>query len=448
MTTVSSGATATVLNLYRSHGPSSIGECTERVFETLNGLANENALCKPWLTLDPGYARVRCKQFEDIARCIDLALVDLDDDSPIEQPYYDARFFNGRDDSQKMQLSVRFSPRQRELQRSGLLRVDLQLGGAFGPREPIERADWAKQLFTSMVLRFEPIWGSLRSEDLPDLGAEQSRRPVAGWLTFLANRPSNLRTILQDMPVESIGKGALIVADGEWPRLANAQGARLVSRIQRVLQNLPAEVEGGVEALRAAVIPPASDVGSPWSRWADPPAHVAAFSDPGDNGRPDEDTEDDLATNSHTTALPPIPRDRAALPFEARATPAPDFFAAIEADRSHRRGSPRPAELYETAPLPSLVRAAVLPMARPKTTALTLPDLTLEQYASFRAEIGASPDNTTAILRRYGIDGETAMKTLDLRFAEQMQRDPSMLTRFAQAVRRYQEWIKTQGKAP
>ena len=62
------------------------------------------------------------------------------------------------------------------------------------------------------------------------------------------------------------------------------------------------------------------------------------------------------------------------------------------------------------------------------------PDLTLEQYATFRAQLAIEGENNPEVWANFGVASQDAKEALQARFAEQFRRDPGAQCRVIELV--------------
>ena len=82
----------------------------------------------------------------------------------------------------------------------------------------------------------------------------------------------------------------------------------------------------------------------------------------------------------------------------------------------------------------SAVGAAIVP----------IPQLTLHEYASLRAELSVSPERTDAILREYRVMNPAVRGALEEHWRAELAASPEMRATFEQAFARYAEWLRSQ----
>jgi hypothetical protein len=72
---------------------------------------------------------------------------------------------------------------------------------------------------------------------------------------------------------------------------------------------------------------------------------------------------------------------------------------------------------------------------------VALPQLTVEQYASLRAELSVWPDRAAEILRRYQVVNEAARRALDEHWEAWLARQPEGRAVFERALGEYTAWL-------
>jgi len=112
-------------------------------------------------------------------------------------------------------------------------------------------------------------------------------------------------------------------------------------------------------------------------------------------------------------------------------------------------GASPPPPVAGDAPNPDVgmtqlaVRALELPRkALPFAGEGEPPELTLTQYASFRAEMAHSPEREAAILPRYGIGNAQARAKLEAMWSDRFAKDPEEQRTFDGLVSAYVEWLR------
>lgn len=72
------------------------------------------------------------------------------------------------------------------------------------------------------------------------------------------------------------------------------------------------------------------------------------------------------------------------------------------------------------------------------------PELTLEQYASYRAECAVTPDHAEAIRKCYGVAGEKAHRALEREWTERLAAKPDERQRVTALQERFEAWLRRQ----
>jgi len=126
------------------------------------------------------------------------------------------------------------------------------------------------------------------------------------------------------------------------------------------------------------------------------------------------------------------------LPFQK--TASPEFLAIISAPPS----PPSPEAkrgMGETVPAD-----LVSPLAAPLPFSSSLPQLTLQSYASLHAELSVSPANAGEILRRYGVADEATRRALDDAWRARLAASPRTQAEWQRLYNEYREWLLQQQK--
>jgi hypothetical protein len=118
--------------------------------------------------------------------------------------------------------------------------------------------------------------------------------------------------------------------------------------------------------------------------------------------------------------------------------------------------SPVPASVPSAAPpaRPAAEPSGTISLAQPTTDSplpFTVSDpgvaFTLEQYASFRTELGVFPEKRAEILSKYGVMEEQRRLDLDETWRKRFVSDPALQQRFIQLSTRYMDYLlKQKGK--
>jgi hypothetical protein len=169
----------------------------------------------------------------------------------------------------------------------------------------------------------------------------------------------------------------------------------------------------------------------------------------------------------------PLPRPPSVRPAEAAPGPRPQFVRLAEAaatlqsrldqypamsDALHHAMLPPapPAHLAPPPPAhlapPPPAHLAPPPLAPPPPAhlappgwraagAVPFPDLTLEQYASFRAELEIEPERTAGILCAYRVPDEAAGHALVAHWDQRFAAQPGVYATYAGLVARFSVWL-------
>jgi hypothetical protein len=168
-----------------------------------------------------------------------------------------------------------------------------------------------------------------------------------------------------------------------------------------------------------------------------PPLPVDAREPRPPDGRPAED----LTTTSLMVEIPAEFRAQMGrLPFKPRA-PGTELARTMQTPvLNPRRG--------ETAPLgdDSIAKAvAALPFAGDTVGAALVPypRLSLEAYASLRAELSLWPEQSAEILPRYHVMNEAACRALDEHWQSELAASPEARATFDKLLADYMAWLRT-----
>jgi hypothetical protein len=90
------------------------------------------------------------------------------------------------------------------------------------------------------------------------------------------------------------------------------------------------------------------------------------------------------------------------------------------------------------------IAAHPLPTGAPGEVLADFPRLTLQQYASLRAELGVAPEQVRAILPRYGVESVAAHRALNGWWETYFARQPAARVTFHDDRERFMEWLRAQ----
>ncbi|MBI4954625.1 MAG: hypothetical protein HY908_21550 [Myxococcales bacterium] len=175
------------------------------------------------------------------------------------------------------------------------------------------------------------------------------------------------------------------------------------------------------------------------------PEPVPAHASPAIVWIPESATHGGAPLDPDTTApeAPMIHSDP--LPF--RGAPSERFLAELAAPKSRPRPVSPPSD--PTCAIPAILGDldTTLPFgskeASPHDEKLRA-TLTLEQYASFCAELLARPERAAEVRTRYGIADAIMHRRLERAWATHLARDAAAATRFAELLRRFGSWLRAQ----
>lgn len=71
------------------------------------------------------------------------------------------------------------------------------------------------------------------------------------------------------------------------------------------------------------------------------------------------------------------------------------------------------------------------------------PELTLEQYASFRAECAVTPERLDEVRTRYGVADEPAQRALERSWEQRLAADADLHQRYEELLPGYERWLRT-----
>ncbi|MBW2524992.1 MAG: hypothetical protein JRI23_12480 [Deltaproteobacteria bacterium] len=139
-------------------------------------------------------------------------------------------------------------------------------------------------------------------------------------------------------------------------------------------------------------------------------------------------------TTTETRAVE-VPKEASYLPFKDKGGARPPKLAV------KARNDP-PIGLGST-----VVGEVVSPFAKAlpfeqATESVNVPQLTLEQYASFCAERNARPAEQEATLKKYGITDAKAENALDDQWQDAFEAKPNQRERWLQMVREFTAWLE------
>ncbi len=103
---------------------------------------------------------------------------------------------------------------------------------------------------------------------------------------------------------------------------------------------------------------------------------------------------------------------------------------------------------FRTAPESTRTAANKSDSAMPKALpfsdnapATEIPELTLEQYASLRAELAVRPETAQDTLQRYRLS-PTAANRLDERWSKRLVAEPPLQSRYDELISHYKGWLQ------
>jgi hypothetical protein len=156
------------------------------------------------------------------------------------------------------------------------------------------------------------------------------------------------------------------------------------------------------------------------------------------------------ASRAPTTDLDALKQSAPALPFHGdKAPPAKALENALaHAQAVQRPATPNRAASGATVALDDLPREPLPRSAPVEPPPVSVPNFTLEQYASLCVEIALGPDRVAHTLVRYHLTPEVRA-ALDVQWRARFAADPGLRTAFAQAYAAYKAMITDPGrKAP
>jgi len=266
------------------------------------------------------------------------------------------------------------------------------------------------------------------------------------WLHFDGPVPDHLRPLLDALrelppstPEEKEGSSGLRGSEGldaelarqEDPATAGASVTRARAQDERWMSEDGATVRSPNLDERPAAPPPAdppSPPVKPPSPQVDPPRHP----------------EVRLVEDLKITAVLDIPAEfreqMARWPFKPRA-PGPELARTMKSPAPNWRQG-------ETAPLgdDSVAKAvaAVLPFVPVGAAPVPFPRLSLEAYASLRAELSQWPERSDEILPRYHVMNEAAQRALEAHWQAEIAASPEAYATFDKLLAEYTAWLRTQ----
>ena len=262
------------------------------------------------------------------------------------------------------------------------------------------------------------------------------------WFHFEGPVPDHLRPVLDalyELPPgtleEKEGPSGLRGSEGldaelarqEDPAPAGASVTRARAQDERWMGEDGATVRSPTLDERPAAPPPAEPPSLPVdAREPSPPA-----------GRPAED----LKVTSLALEVPAELREQMARwPFKPRA-PGPELARTMKSPAPNWRQG-------ETAPLgdDSVAKAvaAVLPFVPVGAAPVPFPRLSLEAYASVRAELSLWPERSAEILPRYHVMNEAAQTALEEHWQRELAASPEARATFEKDLASYTAWLRAQ----
>ena len=135
-----------------------------------------------------------------------------------------------------------------------------------------------------------------------------------------------------------------------------------------------------------------------------------------------------------------VPADRI-LPYRAATEPSPLVRPAPSAPPAPRTPASSPGgDVDETMAIAPLRYPPVaLPFGEPKRSGT--PILTVEQYASLRAELAARTAPHAELLERYGLPDEEALRAVERHWEQRLRDAPAVRARFDQLLAHYRTWL-------
>jgi len=140
---------------------------------------------------------------------------------------------------------------------------------------------------------------------------------------------------------------------------------------------------------------------------------------------------------------PELREQQGRLPFRPAPPGQPAKVRTLQAPVMPRRGH------GETAPVgdDAIARAvAALPFAPTPAgaSAVAVPRLTLQAYASLRAELAVHPEQRADLLRRYLVPTEGALLALDEHWRQHLAAHPEARAQFARNLAEFTAWLRLQ----
>ncbi len=155
---------------------------------------------------------------------------------------------------------------------------------------------------------------------------------------------------------------------------------------------------------------------------------------------PDAPLEKPLPFSKGSSGVVPSPSP--ALTFSDERT-SPKGEGAGESSSVDSTAFISPSAVFE-APLPFLESAKEGEEGEQSKPPPGVVDLTLEQYGSLRVELARAPGRRAAVLRRYRITSEEALKALDAFWSRRFRENPALFARFRATYDRYGDWLSSQ----
>jgi hypothetical protein len=230
----------------------------------------------------------------------------------------------------------------------------------------------------------------------------------AGWATFTRTVDRNLLPV--GATVSPTHDGWLILAHAEAPGSESPAAREAVAQVRAAIDGCPPTEPPQPRAVSEAPVPAVA---------TELPTYLAS-------------SHPALGATALTLDVP-----RAAmLPFAESASeqplPAPPLPRVI-------RG---PAHLSGTAPVLDIPRGPALPFTA--SASVEPPELTVEQYAAFRARLALRGEDDVETWREFGVPSRAAKEVLQARFAVRFRTDSAAQARFVELVRNLAAHLRLQ----
>ncbi len=445
------------LRFFRRERPASFDEVGAQVWQLLDALAKLHPSWKQWSTRDAGFQPHRVRNVADCTKHLSGAEIEV---HPGNRPSHRLLFSTAGTREQSCDLRVLFVLQGGPARWSLGLRVELRIGAAvraLGARG----ATLIQNVALAAIFAVRPHAGFVGTIDNPDPRWDESREPLAAWMTYLSHAANAeaFRGKIRDpklVPIPAAPPPATVasVPDLGWlvvafPEIMNPGESAQVAAVESLQRALGPQVRQDpltAAPLPAAVIVPSTSayVGIKASSRRTSPWAVRSRNLLAETSQ--------VAVVSRSPVLPFAPAGSAAEALE-RAIDETDRLQGPDA-------GPRTDRLDETEthldlraipavlPLPkSAARGINAPTASDQHAPPPLPPpaaqrLTLEQYASLCVEIALAPAREIETLARYRITPREKVLN-DEWYRERIAASPEVRAAWERSFQSYKAWLQS-----